>query len=292
MEDMVLKTETIVLTQPMTGLISLAIRYSAVIQPPESLTIKNNGIYPSGRSLNSAQISSARPGPSTGKVTVTLSDYTNILRCLLESQYLKGKCVMVVRHSSSTLTWTLAVLQAIIPALMIKAAILVEAAYVLPPLGDNNERITQGIMNKKGVKSRKHTFPSRDKAAKWCCQCIPWKVWDKHIFKCYMVALNCTLEQELNGYAPNVPLLAGHLYPKLCVTYSVHGIFGECPELYSNATRDRFFNGKDRQVMASVQIMPKAGHLLMQEVPETAAEMVAKILKNSGHQHASPTLHL
>lgn len=93
------------------------------------------------------------------------------------------------------------------------------------------------------------------------------------------VTLNCTLKQELDGYAPNIPLLAGHLYPKLCATYPVHGIFGERPELYSNATRDRFFDGKDGRSMASVQILPKAGHLLVQEYPDTTAEMLANILK-------------
>lgn len=41
-----------------------------------------------------------------------------------------------------------------------------------------------------------------------------------------------------------------------------------------------FFDGKDGRVMSSVQILPKSGHLLVQEYPDTSAEMIANVLKN------------
>ncbi|KDR74138.1 hypothetical protein GALMADRAFT_251004 [Galerina marginata CBS 339.88] len=326
---MALKTETVTLTQPTTGFVSLATRYSAETYVPEGLTVlfahstSNHkeqwdvtirrlfGLCPN--IINEAWAidwqshgqSALANGEALRSRTATLSDYADILRRLLESPDMKGKRIVVVGHSSSTLAWTLAVLQAVIPPSVIEAVILVEAAFILPPIKENDERVVRGIMNEKGVKSRKHTFPSRDEAAKWCRRRMPWKVWDDRIFKCYMeyayrpvtsgsneVTLNCTLEQEIVGYAPNVPLLAGHLYPKLCATYPVHGIFGERPELYSNATRDMFFDGKDGRVMKSVQILPKAGHLLVQEFPDTTADMLAKILKNSRLQAKSSSSRL
>ncbi|KAH9481265.1 hypothetical protein JR316_0005787 [Psilocybe cubensis] len=318
---MSLKVETITLKQPTTGLVSLATRYTSVNQSPESLTVlfthstsnhKEQWDIPIRRIFEICpdvigeawSIDWQSHGQSAlvnqavlSQRTATLTDYADILRRLLESKYLEGKNVVVVGHSSSTLAWTLAILQAIISPSLIKAVVFVEAAYVLPPLKENDERVAKGVTNEKGVKSRKHTFPSRDEAAKWCRRRMPWKLWDERMFKCYMeyafrsvapgsteVTLNCTLEQELDGYGPNIPLLAGHLYPKLCATYPVHGIFGERPDLYSNATRDKFFDGQEGRVMASVHIVPKAGHLLVQEVPETAADIIAGILKSTGHQ--------
>lgn len=91
------------------------------------------------------------------------------------------------------------------------------------------------------------------------------------------VTLKCKLDQEMWQCEPNIPILAGHLYTKLCAMVPVHGIFGQRPDMYSNETRDRFFDGKDGRVMASWHIIPKSGHLVVQEKPDMSAELIASI---------------
>lgn len=162
----------------------------------------------------------------------------------------------------------------------------------------------RGVMNVRGVKMRETTFTTRDEAATWARKRMPWKLWDERMFKCYMeygfrlvspdseeVTLNCSLDQEVEACAHYIPILAGHLYPNLCATYAVHGIFGERPEMYTNVTRDRFFDGELGRSMASVGIIPKTGHLLVQEKPDVAAKMMADILMKTA-QGSNPKIKM
>jgi pimeloyl-ACP methyl ester carboxylesterase len=220
-----------------------------------------------------------------------LEDYADILRSFVESHHVAGKRLVAVGHSTATCAWTLAIFQISLPVSPIVAVVLFEPVHILQPVTADDERILRGKMNVRGVQSRKHTFPSREDASLWARKRMPWKTWDDRMFQCYLqhgfrsmegssqVTLSCSLAQEMWQCDPNVPIIAGHLYPKLCATFPVHGIFGERPDMYSNATRDLFFDGKERRSMASVQIIQKAGHLLVQERPDVAAEMMVSILR-------------
>ncbi|KAJ7822178.1 hypothetical protein B0H14DRAFT_3146448 [Mycena olivaceomarginata] len=190
---------------------------------------------------------------------------------------------------------TLAIFQISLPISPVVAVILFEPVHILQPATADDERILKGQLNVRGVQSRQATFASREDASLWARKRMPWKTWDDRVFQRYLqhgfrsiegssqVTTSCSIAQEIWQCEPNVPIIAGHLYPKLCATVPVHGIFGQRPEMYSNATRDRFFDGKEGRSMASVQVILKAGHLLVQEKPDTAAEMVVSILRQVEH---------
>ncbi|KAJ6511402.1 Alpha/Beta hydrolase protein [Mycena vitilis] len=223
----------------------------------------------------------------------TIEDYADILRSFVESHYVAGKKIIAIGHSTGTCAWTLATFQISLPVSPIAAIILFEPVHILPPVTANDDRILKGKLNVRGVQSRQTTFASREEASIWARKRVPWKIWDDRMFNCYLqhgfrpvksssqVTTSCSPSQEMWQCEPNVPIIAGHLYPKLCATFPVHGIFGERPDMYSNAVRDRFFDGNEGRSMATVQIIPKAGHLLVQEKPDTAAEMIVFILRDA-----------
>ncbi|KAJ7662076.1 Alpha/Beta hydrolase protein [Mycena polygramma] len=232
--------------------------------------------------------------------TATIEDYADILRSFVESHYVAGKKIIAIGHSTGTCAWqalrltlTLAIFQISLPVSPIAAVILFEPVHILPPVTANDDRILKGKLNVRGVQSRQTTFASREEASIWARKRVPWKIWDDRMFQCYLqhgfrpvkgssqVTTSCSASQEMWQCEPNVPIIAGYLYPKLCTTFAVHGIFGERPEMYSNVVRDRFFDGKEGRSMATVQIIPKAGHLLVQEKPDTPAETIVSILREA-----------
>ncbi|KAJ6468283.1 Alpha/beta hydrolase fold-1 [Mycena sanguinolenta] len=230
---------------------------------------------------------------------VTVEDYADILRSFLESHHVAGKRIVAVGHSIATCAWTLAVYQMTLRVSPVVAFVFFEPVHILPPILADDERILRGQTNQGGAQTRQTTFADREAASQWARRRMPWKRWDERVFKCYIeygfksveegsseVTTSCDRAQELWQYKPNVPILAGHLYSKLCAEYPVHGIFGERPEMYSSAIRDRYNDGKEGRSMESTHIIPKTGHLLVQEKPETAAEIVVGILQKMTRQTA------
>ncbi|GJJ08206.1 hypothetical protein Clacol_002414 [Clathrus columnatus] len=206
-----------------------------------------------------------------------LNDYADVVRQLLESPHLADKNVVGI--VTMFFPKLLGIFQVTLPIPPLKRIVLFEPVYIIPPVMEKDERILRGVLNK------------RVEASQWARKRMPWRTWDERMFNCYMkygfrnvssdfeeVTLNCALEQEADAYSPNMPVLCGQLYSKLCSTYSVHGIFGDRPEMYSNKIRDMFYDGQDGRVMTSAQIIPRAGHLLVQEHPDTSAQMIANAL--------------
>ncbi|KAJ7508593.1 Alpha/Beta hydrolase protein [Mycena galericulata] len=309
------QVQTHTLLQPRTGLYSLANQYTPHDSAPDGLTLvfahstsnhkeqwevviaKILELFP-GRLNELWAIDWQNHGDSADMndhalqtKTATIEDYADVLRAFVESHYVAGKRIIAVGHSTATCAWTLAIFQISLPVSPIAAVILFEPVHILQPVTADDERILKGKLNVRGVQSRKTTFASKEDVSLWARKRMPWKTWDNRVFQQYLqhgfktiegsnqVTTSCSTAQEIWQCEPNVPIIAGHLYPKLCATFPVHGIFGERPDMYTNATRDRFFDGMEGRSMASVQIIPKAGHLLVQEKPDTAAEMVVSILR-------------
>ncbi|KAJ7614591.1 hypothetical protein DFH06DRAFT_1368198 [Mycena polygramma] len=141
---------------------------------------------------------------------------------------------------------TLAIFRISLPVSPIPAVIMFKPVHILPPVTANDDRILKGKLNVRGVQSRQTTFASREEASIWARKRVPWKIWDDRMFQCY-----------------------------LCMGYSESVL--KC----THVVRDRFFDGKEGRSMATVQIIPKAGHLLVQEKPDTAAETIVSILREA-----------
>ncbi|KZT40842.1 hypothetical protein SISSUDRAFT_413040 [Sistotremastrum suecicum HHB10207 ss-3] len=160
-------------------------------------------------------------------------------------------------------------------------------------------------MNVQAAQSRKTTFQNMQQAEKYFRKRLPWSLWDPRIIETFLehglmtlpnsteVTTKCKTSQEVWSYEPYVHLLAGHLYGKLCTTFPVHAIFGERPEMYSKKTRDVYSDGKEGRVLASVAVIPRTGHLLVQERPDEAAQHIARVLsKVSSNKVDSIRAHL
>ncbi|KAJ7729244.1 hypothetical protein DFH07DRAFT_781989 [Mycena maculata] len=249
-----IQTHTI-LFQPRTGLYSLANQYIPQDRAPDGFW---HFAYKEQWEVVIARIFELFPGRVNKMWAI---DWQN-----------HGDSAVMNDHTLQTkaASLTLAIFQISLPISPIVAVILFEPVHILQPVTAGDERILKGQLNIWGVKLRQTTFASREDASVWARKRMPWKTWDDCPLK--------STDQEIWQCEPNVPIMAGHLYTKLCATFPVHRIFGQHPDMYSNATRDRFFDGKEGRTMASAQIIPRAGHLLVQEKPDTAAEMVVLIL--------------
>ncbi|KAJ7158639.1 Alpha/beta hydrolase fold-1 [Mycena filopes] len=276
------RVESHTLTQPRTGLHSLANRYVPHDSRPDGLTLvfahstSNHKeqwevvisrvfeLFP-GRLNEMWAIDWQSHGQSAvvnesalvGRV-VTVGDYAEILTHFLESPHVAGKQIIAVGHSISTCAWTFAVFQLTLRVSPIVGLILFEPVHILPPIAADDDRILRGQANY----SRRSTFPSREVAAQWARRRMPWKTWDERVFKCYMsgspeVTTSCDTSQEMWQYKAHVPR----------------------PEMYSSAIRSGFYDGQQGRTPVKHQVIPGTGHLLVQEKPDAAAEVVVNILQ-------------
>ncbi|KAF8574183.1 hypothetical protein K439DRAFT_1642402 [Ramaria rubella] len=221
---------------------------------------------------------------------VSIEDYADLLRHFVQSDLVARKRVLAVGHSGSTVAWTLAAFETTSPVSPIAAFVFFEAVHMIPPTIHDDLRVVRGATNIKAAGLRKTAFASMEEAEKYTRSQYPWKKWDERVIQSYLnhglttlfgstrVVTSCKPTQEAWLYEPYVYLLGGHLYTKLCATFPVHLIFSERAEMFSEKTRDGFYDGRDGRNPASVHILPKCGHLLVQEKPDESADILSRII--------------
>ncbi|KAI0770434.1 Alpha/Beta hydrolase protein [Fomes fomentarius] len=231
---------------------------------------------------------------------LTIQEYAGMLRFFVTSKLVQGRTIVAVGHSASTSAWTIACAERTIPN--IRAIILVEPVMVTPPIVDHDTRIVKGETNVAGVLSRRHAWSSRAALLDMLKKRYPWKIWDERIFEAYlkhgfvehhdasgrhMITTKCSIVQEVGFYYADGHVAAGHLVQDLCARYPVHAVFSERPEMVSLESRKSICDVSQGRKMASVSIVPRCGHLAVQENPDGVADAIFHILLSSDAGHGA-----
>ncbi|KAM5540921.1 hypothetical protein V8D89_005565 [Ganoderma adspersum] len=219
---------------------------------------------------------------------LTIQEYASMLNFFLTSEF-------VVGHSASTSAWTIACAEASIPRL--RALIFVEPVMVVPPISDRDPRITAGDTNVAGVLARSEGWESYASLRSMLKKRYPWKIWDERVLEIHLkhgfvevagsvakqggITPKCLKTQEVGFYYADDHVLAGKLVAKLCSRYPVHSVFGERPEMVSLESRKLICDVNEGRVMASLSVVPRCGHLAVQENPDGVAGAIFKIISSS-----------
>ncbi|KAI0683040.1 Alpha/beta hydrolase fold-1 [Earliella scabrosa] len=226
---------------------------------------------------------------------LSIEEYARMLRYFVTSKLVQGCTIVAVGHSASTSAWTIACAGTTIPN--IRAMILIEPVMVTPPIVDDDPRILRGETNVAGVLARQETWPSRAALLHMMKKRYPWKIWDERIFEAYLrhgfvevqnptsdhteIATKCPKEQEVGFYYADDHVAAGKLVHDLCARYPVHAVFSERPEMVTLESRKSICDASQGRVMASVSVVPRCGHLAVQENPDGVADAIFHILSSS-----------
>lgn len=69
----------------------------------------------------------------------------------------------------------------------VEAIILIEPVHILPPIANNDERLTKGTKNSASAGQRKTKFESLEKARLFMKKHPPWRTWDERALDSYIV---------------------------------------------------------------------------------------------------------
>ncbi|KAI1789393.1 Alpha/beta hydrolase family-domain-containing protein [Ganoderma leucocontextum] len=241
---------------------------------------------------------------------VSIQEYASMLHFFVTSKFADGKHIIAVGHSASTSAWTIACANASIPCL--RALIFVEPVMVVPPISDRDSRVMAGDTNVAGVLARSESWDSYTSLRRMLKKRYPWKIWDERVLEAYLkhgfveagapatkrgtIMPKCLKTQEVGFYYADDHVLAGTLADKLCTRYPVHSIFGERPEMVSLQSRKLICDVDKGRVMASISVVPRCGHLAVQENPDGVAEAIFKIISSSSSgplgKHSLAMAHL
>ncbi|KAI0722372.1 hypothetical protein C8T65DRAFT_137555 [Cerioporus squamosus] len=97
---------------------------------------------------------------------------------------------------------------------------------------------------------------------------------------------------EVAFYYGDGHVLAGALISKMCGRHPVHAIFGERSEMISLKTRAELCDASQGRIMASISVVPKCGHLAVQENPDGVASAIFSALRGSGGSAKVPAARL
>jgi len=217
---------------------------------------------------------------------VSPSEYGTVLRYFVLSEHVAGHRIVPVGFSASTSAWALAMLS--MASLPFTAVIFIEPTILIPPILPDDPRAAQGVANRKAVLSRKDKWASMEEASEWMRKRYPWKLWDKRVFNLYLkyalrekssdgqsfVTLSCSIAQEVNAYDAESHFAAAPGLSKACSNVKVHAFFGERPELVTLAARNSMCDATEGRSMATVNIIPNAGHLVVCEKPTDVARRI------------------
>ncbi|KAI1790038.1 Alpha/beta hydrolase fold-1 [Ganoderma leucocontextum] len=228
-----------------------------------------------------------------GHQPLSIQDYADMLGFFVRSDFVKGHSIVAIGHSASTSAWTLVCAGNSPPPL--RALILVEPVMLPPPVTERD--LKKGDTNTSTVLARQEVWDDFATLRGWMLKRYPWKIWDPRIFDLYLkhgfvevtdtlagktrVTTKCRKAQEVGYYYANDHIVAGKVTSTACARHPVHALFSERPEMVSLRARKAICDVSEGRLMASISIVPKCGHLAVQENPEGVAEALFGILLSS-----------
>ncbi|VDB83363.1 unnamed protein product [Peniophora sp. CBMAI 1063] len=235
---------------------------------------------------------------------VTAAEYADLLAYFTTSSFVAGCQVVAVGHSAGGSSWVLASTYMRSSPLM--GMILVEPACIVPPVVPNDMRIAVGQHNVRASSQRPFAWRSYREAAAFHSAHAPWNRWDERVLRLYLqhglsemptgaVETKCMKNQEIGVYEVrpgSEHIVAGNELARLSARLPVHMVFGERPEMITRKGRMQLCDASAGRKMASVQLIPAAGHLAVQENPNGVAASLFNILLSFGIQVSATSARL
>ncbi|EJD49568.1 hypothetical protein AURDEDRAFT_112436 [Auricularia subglabra TFB-10046 SS5] len=215
---------------------------------------------------------------------ISVKEWANAISNLLRNTIPSDCHVMGVGHSAGATALLFSSLTTLRSSI-----ILVEPVLITPECFEEHkeERVGALQMLSQFTKARKSSWPSRAEAQKYLQSRIPWKLWDRAVLDLYVthglrqveddkVELKCNKRYEAAGYADMQPHIDGSgKLDDVREMLGVHMIFGQRDDSMPRYAHDSIVTGKKTD---SVQWIPKAGHLVVQEAPSMLALAIANVL--------------
>ncbi|KAJ7201670.1 Alpha/beta hydrolase fold-1 [Mycena pura] len=224
---------------------------------------------------------------------IGIEEYAFLLHWFIENGPIRGDRCVAVGHSSSTSAWVLAC--TLSQSVHLKALVLIEPVMISFP--DHQDLIDLGKARVKFVAERQDKWKDIDELSSWMKRRHPWKTWDPRILDIHlrhgfqtmtfdgreMLTLKCSTIQESKLYTHEPHVLAGQELHKVCSQIPVHILFAESAEFVSPKARSATCDASAGRVMASISIIPRTGHLAVQEQPEATAVSIFNAIFNKAH---------
>ncbi|KAH8101755.1 alpha/beta-hydrolase [Cristinia sonorae] len=233
---------------------------------------------------------------------LTAHNVADGLRQLVQSGLITGKEIVAIGHSAGTTITVLSTCGYALDQLPYRAVLLIEPATrtraAMDKLKSQPNDPVQLITAL--AKTRKDTWTSREAAYEWFSRRVPWKMWDSRSLKLFVdnalldlptatypdhaegVTLAATRREEVNGYRDNESGIEGlQRLSELCSQSNlpIHCIFGSRRDVVSEETRAGILDANEGRTVSSVTTIEGAGHFLPQELPNTTADTIWRILE-------------
>ncbi|KAJ2930323.1 hypothetical protein H1R20_g6773, partial [Candolleomyces eurysporus] len=137
--------------------------------------------------------------------------------------------------------------------------------------------------------NRKYEWDSKQKAFEYFRKRLPWSMWDERAIRLLVdhglhdapdlrkgVTLKWTREQEAASYPDTKPHQESAIYlSQVCKVIPVHLVWGERIEFMPEYLRDSLSDTSDGMNVASVSYVKDAGHMVVQEKPDSLARAIS-----------------
>ncbi|RDB31000.1 hypothetical protein Hypma_000089 [Hypsizygus marmoreus] len=234
---------------------------------------------------------------------VSATEWSEAFEALIRSR-LQGHRIVAFGHSAGTGAIMLSMKNFPVQKPPFIAVFLVEPTMLSQELFDAHakEREHGARATMKVTLERRDSWPSREAAASYLRQRLPWKAWDAPVFDIYIkhglrtvgesgnesVVLKTSKRQEGLAYPHFAAYIeAAALFAERCDVIPFHMIFGARNDFVPLYIQESLCDRTKGRKPASITRVPGAGHLIVQEQPEGLAVAICDKLNTRNLQISS-----
>ncbi|KAJ2912230.1 hypothetical protein MD484_g8185, partial [Candolleomyces efflorescens] len=221
--------------------------------------------------------------------TVSLYEWALALSSFVQSPLLRGHRLVAIGHSAGATAWMLTTQHFHSPPYT--SMFLVESTITHKAIFERelDERMQYMDFVVNLTLNRKYQWDSKQKAFEYFKKRVPWIMWDERSVRLLVeyglhdspdyrrgVSLKWTREQEAASYPDTKPHQESAIYlSRLCKQIPVHLVWGERVEFMPEYLRDSLSDPLEGMSPASVSYVQDAGHMVVQEKPDSLAEVIS-----------------
>ncbi|KAI0750000.1 alpha/beta-hydrolase [Daedaleopsis nitida] len=241
-----------------------------------------------------------------GTTGLTVEECGEGMKAFHATGILNGHKLVGVGHSLGVSALVLSTISDDLPGVEYKDLVLIEPALITRELFTVNREDREGALRRTNyaISKRQDQWASREEARQYFNMHTIWQMWDRRVLELYVLhglrevtvdkdgettsktILCCNKEYERRAYVQDEVYF--HVIDRiksLDPSVSLHYIFGKRFDLM----RWVYQSVIDERKPKSIQTVPKAGHLTVQENPEGLSTAIAQILQG---QTAEPVAKL
>ncbi|KAJ3528232.1 hypothetical protein NMY22_g9497 [Coprinellus aureogranulatus] len=223
-----------------------------------------------------------------------LYEWALALTWFVRSPLLYGHRLVPFGHSAGTSAWMLTTTHFALDSIPYVSMFLVESTITPKDIFETEleERLSYMDLVVNLTLKRRDEWPNKEAALEYFGKRLPWSLWDHRALKSFVehglhdapdtrrgVTLKWTKEQEASSYPDRVPHYESAVrLAEVSNVIPVHLIWGERIEFMPEYLRDALSDKSAGMNVASVSYIEDAGHMVVQEKPDTLAETIASKL--------------